>query len=71
MKLTWLKDIVGEAYTEEMDEAACQDIGKHFVSKADFNAKSQALQEKETEIAALQASAQAASPSRQSADNPR
>ena len=60
MKLTWLKDIVGETYTEEMDEAACQAIGKHFVAKADFNAKSQALQEKEAEIAALQASAQAA-----------
>lgn len=60
MKLTWLKDVVGEVYTEEMDEAACQAIGKHFVSKADFNAKIQALQEKETEIATLQASAQAA-----------
>lgn len=59
MKLTWMKDIVGDAYTEEMDAAACQAIGKNFVSRADFNAKSQALQEKETELAALRASAQA------------
>ena len=60
MKLTWMKDIVGDTYTEEMDAAACQAIGKNFASRADFNAKSQALQEKETELAALRASAQAA-----------
>ena len=59
MKLTWLQEIVGETYTEAMDAAACQAIGRNFVSRADFNAKNQTLQEKETELAALQAAAQA------------
>lgn len=39
MKLLWLKEIIGDAYTEDMDAAACQAIGKDFVARADFNAK--------------------------------
>ena len=31
MKLLWLKEIIGDAYTEDMDAAACQAIGKDFV----------------------------------------
>ncbi len=30
MKLLWLKEIIGDAYTEDMDAAACQAIGKDF-----------------------------------------
>ena len=37
MKLLWLKEIIGDAYTEDMDAAACQAIGKDFVARADFN----------------------------------
>ena len=32
MKLLWLKEIIGDAYTEDMDAAACQAIGKDFVA---------------------------------------
>lgn len=33
MKLLWLKEIIGDAYTEDMDTAACQAIGKDFVAR--------------------------------------
>ena len=69
MKLTWMKDIVGDAYTEEMDAAACQAIGKNFVSRADFNTKSQALQDAEAKLAASQASAQTAQALQTELDN--
>lgn len=34
MKLLWLKEIIGDAYTEDMDAAACQAIGKDLVTPA-------------------------------------
>ena len=37
MALEWLKPILGEAYTEEIDAKVSAEIGKSFVSKADFN----------------------------------
>lgn len=36
-KLTWLKEIIGDAYTEEMDAAVSKKIGELFVSREDFN----------------------------------
>ena len=45
MKLLWLKEIIGDAYTEDMDAAACQAIGKDFVARADFNAKNTRVKE--------------------------
>lgn len=60
MKLTWMKNIVGDAYTEEMDAAVCRAMEKDFVSRSDFNAKSQALQEKEAQCSGLNASVEAA-----------
>lgn len=69
MKLTWMKDIVGDAYTEEMDAAACQAIGKNFVSRADFNTKSQALQDAEAKLTASQTSAQTAQALQTELDN--
>lgn len=35
--LDWLKTILGSAYTPEIDKAVSDEIGKAFVSKADFN----------------------------------
>ena len=35
--LDWLKTIMGDAYTPEIDKAVSDEIGKAFVSKADFN----------------------------------
>lgn len=36
--LDWLKNIMGDAYTPEIDKAVSEEIGKAFVAKADFNA---------------------------------
>lgn len=53
MKLQWLKEIVGEAYTEEMDAAVCQALGKDFVARADFNEKNAKVKELETQVTQL------------------
>lgn len=57
MKLLWLKEIIGEAYTEEMDTAACQAIGKDFVARADFNAKNTRVKELEAQVGQLEEAA--------------
>lgn len=38
MALEWLKIILGDGYTEDIESKIAQEIGKGFVSKADFNA---------------------------------
>lgn len=50
--LDWLKEILGEAYSEEIDERVSKEIGKAFVSKADFNAKVKKAGEYEKQISA-------------------
>ena len=40
MALEWLKTILGDKYTPEIDTAVSQEIGKGFVSRTDFNATS-------------------------------
>lgn len=35
--LEWLKTILGDAYTEEIDKKVSEEIGKSFVARADFN----------------------------------
>ena len=57
MKLLWLKEIIGEAYTEEMDAAACQAIGKDFVARADFNAKNTRVKELAAQVGQLEEAA--------------
>ena len=37
MKFDWLKALVGDAYTDEIDEKVAQQIGKDFVARKDFN----------------------------------
>ncbi len=41
--LEWLKEILGESYTEEIDKRVSVEIGKGFVAKADFDAKNTEL----------------------------
>lgn len=41
--LEWLKGILGESYTEDIDKAISAEIGKGFVAKADFDAKNTEL----------------------------
>lgn len=41
--LEWLKTILGDSYTEETDKKVSEEIGKGFVSKADFNLKNEEL----------------------------
>ena len=35
--LDWLKPILGDSYTEDIDQKISEQIGKSFVSRADFN----------------------------------
>jgi len=48
--LEWLKEILGESYTEDADKKISQEIGKNFVAKADFNAKNEALKSLEAQV---------------------
>lgn len=57
MKLDWLKKILGDAYTEEMDAEASKALGERFVSRADFNAKNTRVTELETQVGQLEAAA--------------
>lgn len=43
MALEWLKGILGDKYTEDIDKQISAEIGKAFVSKADFNTKNTEL----------------------------
>lgn len=48
--LEWLKNILADKYTEDIDKQISQEIGKNFVAKADFNTKSEALKAAENTI---------------------
>ena len=43
MALPWLKTLLGEVYTEELEKQIADKIGESFVSKADFNGRSDEL----------------------------
>lgn len=49
--LEWLKGILGEQYTEEIDKQVSAEIGRGFVAKADFNAKNEALKAAQGQLA--------------------
>ena len=40
MTFDWLKTLLGDAYTEDIDKTVATEIGKRFTAKADFEAKS-------------------------------
>ena len=48
--LSWLKDILGEAYTEEIDKKVSEQIGKDFVSRSDFNTTNEAKKSLEGQL---------------------
>lgn len=48
--LEWLKNILGEAYTDEVDAKVSAEIGKNFVSKADFNQVNAAKKKAEDDV---------------------
>jgi len=50
--LEWLKNILGEAYTEDIDTKVAAEIGKIFVAKADFNQVNTAKKKLEDDLKA-------------------
>lgn len=50
MKLQWMKDILGDAYTDEMDAKVSAALGERFVARADFNEKTGKVKELETQV---------------------
>ena len=51
--LEWLKTVLGDAYTPEIDTAVSQEIGKGFVARTDFNTQTAKVTELETEVKQL------------------
>ena len=54
MKLQWIKDILGDTYTEELDAKVSAALGERFVSRADFNAKNARVAELEAQVGQLE-----------------
>ena len=61
--LDWLKAILGDAYSEDIDAKVSAEIGKSFVARADFNATNEAkkqaeatIKERDKQLETLQAS---------------
>lgn len=48
--LEWLKTILGDAYTDDIDKKVSEQIGKDFVARADFNAANEAKKTLDTQI---------------------
>ena len=53
MKLQWMKDILGDAYTDEMDAKVSEALGERFVARADFNEKNSRVRELEAQVTQL------------------
>lgn len=51
MALEWLKPILKDAYTEEIDRAISAEIGRAFVAKNDFDAKNTELKGAKAQLA--------------------
>ena len=52
--LEWLKEILGDSYTEEIDSKVSAEIGKGFVSRADFNAKNDEVKNLQVQLQTAQ-----------------
>ena len=48
--LVWLKEILGDLYTDEIDSSVSKKIGENFVSKSDFNEKNEAVKKLEKDL---------------------
>lgn len=57
--LDWLKEILGDNWTEDIDKKVSTEIGRGFVSRADFNAKNEELKTANATITGLQDAAKA------------
>ncbi len=55
--LEWLKTILADAYTDEIDKAVAQEIKKGYVPQADLAAKEGKVKELETQVGQLEESA--------------
>ena len=55
--LEWLKTILGDHYTEDIDKQISAEIGKGFVARADFNSKNDELKTANDTIKELQKAA--------------
>ena len=55
--LEWLKTILGDHYTEDIDKQISAEIGKGFVARADFNSKNDELKTANDTIKGLQEAA--------------
>ena len=62
LKNEWLREIIGDSFTEAMDTAVASYLGKNFVSKTDFNTKNEeakqlqkTLETRDDQLKALQA----------------
>ena len=51
MTFDWLKTLLGDAYTEDIDKTVAAEIGKRFTAKADFEAKSTELKNTKAQLA--------------------
>ena len=49
--LEWLKTILGDAYTDEIDKKVSEQIGKNFVPRSEFNTANEAKKALEQQIA--------------------
>jgi len=49
--LDWLKPIMGDSHTVEIEAKIEAEIGKHFISRADFNLANEAKKTLETALA--------------------
>lgn len=49
--LEWLKGILGDKYSDEIDTKISAEIGKSFVSKSDFNQANEAKKKAESDLA--------------------
>ena len=48
--MEWLKELLGDAYTEDIDAGVRQYIGRNFVSKSDFRAKAEEVRNLTAEL---------------------
>lgn len=55
--LEWLKTILGDAYTDEIDQAVTQELGKGYAPKQDLDEKDRKVKELETQVGQLEESA--------------
>lgn len=55
--LEWLKTILGDAYTDEIDKAVTQEIKKGYAPQADLTAKEAKVKELEAQVGQLEESA--------------